>query len=330
MKPLLLFYLFFFSLFTADAQRQKKGDWANMQKWEDSLQQYSLQIVQGKNASERFVADSMFTKSFVRALLNKNSFYYPFDSLQGISRIFAPDSSFKIFTWQMVINENMIRQHGAIQMKTADGSLQLFPLIDKSDITINQADTSSNNRGWMGAIYYKIIATKNGSQQVYTLLGFDENNIRSNKKIIETLQFVNGEPVFGAHLFVFSEDATKQPAVSRYIVEYKKNTGARLTYDAQLGMIIYEHLESETNEPAKKWTFIPDGDYEGFKWKNGKWMHVNKVFNQITPEGKEPVPNPVKDVNGKTIEQKLKNNQPNEPREELDPSVDKKNKKLGA
>lgn len=325
MKPLLFFFLLCFRLFSTDAQRAKKGDQIPLKKWEDSLQQYSLQIVQAKNASERFLADSMFTKIFVRALLNKNSFYYPFDSLESISRIIAPDSSFKIFTWQMVVNENMIRQHGAIQMKTADGTLQLFPLIDKSDITINQSDTSTNNRAWIGAIYYKIIATKNGSQHCYTLLGFDENNIRSNKKIIETLQFVNGEPIFGAHLFSFSEDATKQPAVSRYIVEYKKNTGARLTYDAQLGMIIYEHLESETNEPTKKWTFIPDGDYEGFKWKNGKWVHVNKVFNQITPEGKEPVPNPIKDVNGKTIELKLKNNQPIEIREEEDPSVDKKN-----
>ena len=81
-------------------------------------------------------------------------------------------------------------------------------------------------------------------------------------------------------------------------------------------MIIFEHLESESSEPTKKWTFIPDGDYEGFKWKNGKWIHVNKVFNQVTPEGKEPIPNPIKDLNGKTIEQKLKNNQPIEKLEE--------------
>ena len=184
MKWLLFFYLFFFSLFSADAQRAKKGERNPLKKWEDSLQQLSLQIVQGKNASDRFLADSMFTKIFVRALLNKNSFNYPFDNLESISRIVAPDSSFKIFTWQMVVNENMIRQHGAIQMKTADGTLQLFPLIDKSDIILNQADTTTNNRAWMGAIYYKIIATKNGSQHCYTLLGFDENNIRSNKKII--------------------------------------------------------------------------------------------------------------------------------------------------
>ena len=310
MKPLLLFTLLIFNTFSIDAQPTLKAERISLKKWEDSLKQYSTQIVDGKNASDRFTADSIFTKILVRALVIKNSFYYPFNSLENISKLFSPDSSFKIFTWQMIINENMIRQHGAIQMKTADGSLQLLPLIDKSDIIINQEDTVTNNRSWMGAIYYKIITTKNGNTRFYTLIGYDENNIRSTKKIIETLEFINGEPIFGSHLFSFSEDSKNHPPLSRYILEFKKNTGARVNYDSELGMIILEHLESETNEPSKKWTFIPDGDYEGFKWKNGKWLHINKVFNQVTPEGKEPVPNPIKDVNGKVNEQNLKDNQP--------------------
>ncbi len=310
MKPILLFTLLVFSTFTMDAQRALKTERTSLKKWEDSLQQYSIQIIEGKNPSDRFTADSIFTKILVRALINKNSFYYPFNSLESISKLFAPDSSFKIFTWQMLINENMIRQHGAIQMKTEDGSLQLLPLIDKSDIIINQADTVTNNRSWMGAIYYKIIPTKNGNKRYYTLFGYDENNIRSTKKIIETLEFINGEPIFGSHLFNFEDNSKTHSPLSRFILEFKKNTGARVNYDSQLGMIIFEHLESESNEPTKKWTFIPDGDYEGFKWKNGKWIHINKVFNLITPEGKEPVPNPLKDVNGKIIEPNLKNNQP--------------------
>ena len=310
MKPILLFTFLVFSTFTVDAQRALKNERTSLKKWEDSLQQYSIQIVEGKNPNDRFTADSIFTKILVRALINKNSFYYPFNSLESISKLFSPDSSFKIFTWQMVINENMIRQHGAIQMKTEDGSLQLLPLIDKSDIIINQADTVTNNRSWMGAIYYKIIPTKNGNKRYYTLFGYDENNIRSTKKIIETLEFINGEPIFGSHLFNFEDNSKTHSPLSRFILEFKKNTGARVNYDSQLGMIIFEHLESESNEPTKKWTFIPDGDYEGFKWKNGKWIHINKVFNLITPEGKEPVPNPLKDVNGKIIEPNLKNNQP--------------------
>lgn len=292
------------------AQDIKNSNQKFLQKKEDSLKKYSLDIIQAINPENRFKADSLFTKMFVRALKTTNSFYYPFDSLQTISSLYPPDSSFRIFTWQMVINDNIVRQHGAIQMKTADGSLKLYPLIDRSDVTINITDTVSNNGGWIGAVYYRIIQTKKADQNLYTLLGYDENNIRSNRKIIEVLSFKNNEPQFGGPFFNFAKDSVKMPPISRYIMEYKKSSGARLTYDENLDMIVFEHLESESDEPKKKYTLIPDGDYEGFKWANGQWEHVVKVFNQITPEGKEPVPNPVKDAQGNTEEDKLQDNTP--------------------
>jgi hypothetical protein len=184
MKKLVLFTVYILCTLLSFSQRIKNGDEKFLQQKEDSLKSYSLNMIQAINAENRFKADSLFTKMFVRALKTNNSFYYPFDSLQTISKLYPPDSSFRIFTWQMVINDNVVRQHGAIQMKTPDGSLKLFPLIDKSDVTINIADTVGNNKGWIGAVYYRIIQTKSGNQNYYTLLGYDENNIRSNRKII--------------------------------------------------------------------------------------------------------------------------------------------------
>ena len=310
MMKLLLIIACIFCTLTNFAQRIKNSDLKVLQQKEDSLKQYAQNIIQAINPENRFKADSLFTKMFVRALKTNNSFYFPFDSLQTISNLYPPDSSFRIFTWQMVINDNITRQHGAIQMKTSDGSLKLFPLIDKSDITINIADTVSNNKGWIGAVYYRIIQTKNEGQNFYTLLGYDENNIKSNRKIIEVLHFENEEPQFGGPYFSFVNDSAKAPKVSRYIMEYKKSSGARLTYDENLEMIVFEHLDSESDEPKKKYTLIPDGDYEGFKWTKGQWEHVVKVFNQITPEGKEPVPSPVKDAQGNTDENMLQDNTP--------------------
>lgn len=294
-----------------------------LQQGEDSLKVLAKKIITGTSATVRFNADSSFTKAFVRSLKIKNSFHYSFDSLETISKLYAPDSSFRIFTWQMVVNENLVRQHGAIQMNTKDGSLKLFPLIDKSDVTVNITDTIGDNKGWIGAVYYKIIETKNNNQVFYTLLGYDENNIRSNRKIIEVLSFVNGEPVFGGRYFSFDKD-TKKNNINRYVMEYKKDGGPRLTYDEDLKMIVFEHLESETNEPNKKWTYVPDGDYEAFKWQNGKWIHVDKLFTQVTELGKEPVPAPVKDAEGNTIEANLKNNVPVEEDNEEKPVEKKK------
>ncbi|MFZ1370381.1 MAG: hypothetical protein WAR78_08360 [Ferruginibacter sp.] len=293
---------------------QSKADIKILQQKEDSLRALAVQIIQGRNADDRFSADSSFTRMLVRALKTRHSFHYPFESFQTISVLYAPDSVFRIFTWQMVINENVIRQHGAIQMKTWDGSLKLYPLIDKSDVTGNVADTIGNHLGWIGAIYYKLIQKKSGNQNYYTLLGFDENNIRSSRKIIEVLHFTNDEPVFGGRYFSYEEDSVFKTSQSRYIMEYKKEAGPRLNYDTDLDMIIMEHLISESKEPHKKWTLVGDGDYEGFAWKNGKWVHVEKVFNVVTPDGQAPVPNPIRDPSGNLDENKLKGADPVKPK----------------
>ena len=307
MNKLIVFIFLLVSNVVA-AQKIAVADMKTLKKKEDSLKILSLKIIQGRTAGDRFEADSEFTKMFVRALKTKNSFHYSFDSLLTISKLSPADSSFKIFTWQMVINDNVIRQHGAIQMRTADGSLKLFPLIDKSDVTNNMSDTIGNNFGWIGAVYYKIIQTAAGGKNYYTLLGYDENNIRSNKKIIEVLSFENDQPIFGGAYFNFSDNTSLKQNPRRLILEYKKNASPRLVYDKEQDMIIYEHLVSETGEDKKKYSYIGDGDYEGLKWKDGKWVHIDKVFTQTTKEGDEPIPNPVRDANGNVDYTKLKNN----------------------
>ncbi|HUS01151.1 MAG TPA: hypothetical protein VMY77_05460 [Chitinophagaceae bacterium] len=308
MNKLVIILIFIFSCNLVSAQKITASDLKLLQKKEDSLKTLSVKIIQGRNSGDRFLADSGFTKIFVRALKTRNSFDYPFDSLLTISRLSPPDSSFKIFTWQMVISDNVVRQHGAIQMRTADGSLKLFPLIDKSDITKNMMDTVGNNFGWIGAVYYNLVQTQAGGKTYYTLLGYDENNIRSNKKIIEVLTFENGEPVFGGSYFNFSDNLSLKQNPGRLILEYKKNASPRLVYDKEQDMIVYEHLvpEREGDDPKKKYTYVGDGDYEGIKWKDGKWVHINKVFTQVTKEFEEPVPNPIRDANGDIDPAKLK------------------------
>ncbi len=269
------------------AQRLSPADRKSMARQEDSLKIQCRKILMEEKLKARFDADSLFTRLLVKVLKTPYSFQYKFDSLNTISIQYPADSSFRIITWQLVVNENLTRQHGAIQMRTDDGSLRLFPLIDKSDVTERLVDTVGNNRGWIGAVYYKVIQKRSGLQNVYTLLGYDENNIRSTRKIIEILTFSNDEPVFGSRIISFEKDTVFRSAQSRYVMEYKKQAGPRLNYDPEMDMIIMEHLISESGEPKKKWTLIPDGDYEGFKWENGKWIHIEKVFNYVTPEVKE-------------------------------------------
>jgi hypothetical protein len=290
-KPLLICSIIILSVFIkTNAQSYAQ----NLVQKEDSLKYHGNIIVNGEFAEQRFRADSHFTRILVRALQIPYSFYHSFDSLITISRLYSPDSSFRIFTWQLSKDENTFRRHGAIQMNTKDGSLKLYPLIDRSSLIINQADTITNNEWWIGAIYYKILLHKIVDRNYYTLLGYDENNRLSTRKIIEILSFdAMNRPVFGSNIFDFSKDKTQKNPQSRYWIEYKKDAQASIKFDQELDLLIYDHLISETNEINRKETYVPDGDYEAFKWTNGKWLHIEKPFDNKLEDGQAPVIKPV-------------------------------------
>lgn len=276
------------------AAQNNTPDRAALQNREDSLKSWAFAIVNGVDASERFQADSVFTKMLVRALVQPWSFQFPFDSLQTISRLYAPDSSFRIFSWQVVMDETTFRRKGAIQMKTPDGTLKLFPLIDKTHMMEDINGGVFDNENWVGAIYYKIIEKSYRGKNYYTLLGYDEHSFRSTKKRVEVLTFDNGRPVFGGRYFVFDKYPARN-SHTRFDIEYKKYANGSIKFDEELDMIIFDHLISENNQPDKKFTYIPDGDYEGFKWKNGRWVHIDKVFTFKLEDGQAPVERPLKE-----------------------------------
>ncbi|HEV2479199.1 MAG TPA: hypothetical protein VGS79_06035, partial [Puia sp.] len=159
--------------YSAGAQQLTPAQEQVFEKHEDTLKGYAYNIVNAETATQRFVADSAFIRSLVRALREPNSFYYPFDSLETISRLYAPDSTFRIFTWEFKKDDYMYLQEGAIQVKQADGSLKLFPLFDYSMFTDKPLDSVRTRRNWIGAIYSKMILKTWQGRKYYTLLGFD-------------------------------------------------------------------------------------------------------------------------------------------------------------
>ena len=284
MKISNLLSILLFSLFTINVSAQKlpKAAYDVLKPLEDSLKQSSEDMVNPDDEFIfRFKADSFFTRGFVNALKVPYSFYYPFDSLQYVSKVYPPDSSFRIFTWEVMKDFTYYRQKGAIQLKTEDGSLKLIPLFDASAFTSNPYDSVRDARNWIGAVYYKIVEKTYNNKKYYTLLGSDGNGARSKKKWIEVLTFdEKGKPQFGGRYFMYSNDELKpkQP-VSRFCLEYKKDAQVRLSYDPNLDRIIFDHLTSEEMTPDLRYTLVPYGDYEGFVWRNGIWMHTNTPFD---------------------------------------------------
>lgn len=306
-KPLVLLLILCFARHFADAQFMTAASVKGMRKKEDSLKVLARNIFTDSTDGGRMRSDSQFVRTLIRSLQVKNSFYYPFDSVQGISKLYAPDSTFRILTWEIGLSNFYIRQRGAIQFRTADGSLKLVPLRDISEFTDNAMDSVRGKDNWIGAVYYNIIETKYNGKNFYTLFGYDAYSPQSNKKWIEVLNFDSrGMPVFGGTVFTFPNDSLKRADQHRFSIEYKKEAATTVNFNPDVNMILYDHLVSENNQPENPWTFIPDGDYEGFQWKDGKWAHVDKVFTQKLEDGQFPMPDPLKDANGNNNEEKLK------------------------
>lgn len=256
---------------------------------EDTLKTYAEYLVTDSLPEDRMISDSIFTRTLVRTLKMTNSFWFSLDSVKGILSHYAPDSAFRLITWNLQFDDYYCRQKGALQYRTADGSLRLFPLRDVSEFTDHPEDSVRTAGSWIGALYYRIIKTTYLGKPYYTLFGFDPNNARSNIKWAEVLQFNGkGEPVFGGPLFSYERDSVVTPPRHRLQLEFKKGARVLMDFDAELNMILIDHLISENNDPDSKWTLIPDGDQEGFKWENGRWIHINKVFTLQLEDGKAP------------------------------------------
>jgi hypothetical protein len=309
--PFLLILFCFFS--QAHSQKIAPADHRQLRHKEDTLRLLAEDLTIDSLTAGRMRNDSLFIRTLVRSLQIKNSFYYPFDSVQGISKLYAPDSSFRIFTWLLDFDGYYTRQRGAIQMHTQDGSLKLFPLRDFSEFTSDPNDSVRTKDNWIGAVYYNIIKNTYNGKNYYTLFGLDDNSIRSKKKWIDVLTFDRqGQPLFGEAPFVFDQDSVKRAPLNRFCIEYKKEASALVNFIDEQGMILVDHLISETDEPDLPYTYVPDGDSEGFKWEKGKWVHVDKVFNYKVDMkgadiylGKPPMGDPILDKEGNHNEDKL-------------------------
>lgn len=274
---------------------------------DDSLNKYGIKVLDEILPSNRLRADSMFTRILVRALKTTNSFYFNFDSMRTAPVLYPDDSSFRIITWHYTPDDANYHQRGVIQMNTPDGSLKIFPLYDASEFTEAPQDSVRTPQNWIGAVYYKIIQKKAADKTFYTLIGYDENNLRTTRKWMEMLSFnERGEPRFGGSFTIPPDSTNPRPTVvKRYLMEYKKDASAKLNYDPEEDVIVMDHLVSESNEPQKKFTLVPGGDYEAFKWQNGTWLNETSMYIENRGDNNEPRPATILSDNGTVDENKL-------------------------
>ncbi len=243
-----------------------------MELYEDSLMYFIDSVYQSLQFEERQSGNEGFVKIMRRMFTQQNSYNYPFDSLKTRVNIITPaDNSFKIFNWEIVLKNGLIRYFGVILKP--DG--KYYPLIDVSGQVYRQKeDTILNNSRWYGANYYRLMEKPVKGNKLYFLLGYNGGNDISDFKIMECLTFDNeGKPQFGAPVFQ-SMVAEQAKTCNRFIAEVQKGNKITMNYNPEVDLIVYDHLESSIGDKNRRNTFISDGSYDGLKWVGNGWQIV--------------------------------------------------------
>jgi hypothetical protein len=271
---------------------------------EETLNPLSYIMFGDTNNLNRMKACYAFIPKFVEALKVPGSFNYPFDSVPILSILYPTDSSFRVITWQVSLEGGAYRYFGTIQMNNGK-DLMLYPLIDRTDSIASPQDTLLSPSCWYGAFYYNLIETKAKGKTYYTLFGFDGNDLYSRVKVMDVLHFEEGKPVFGAPIFdipdtiaeTFPYPVTKPQ--TRFLVYYKFDAKLTLNYNPDDNIVVFDHIKS-TSDFGKDIpvSLIPDGSYDAFEWKDGKWKYISNVYLLTIDRGNPPLPQPSTNVHG--------------------------------
>lgn len=266
--------------------------------------------------NERFNANEKLITIMEEVLSMDKSFSYPFSSLTRISNLKSSDNKFRIFTWAVVSQDGTYENFGFVQAKNkTTGEYEVYKLKDRSEEILAPEISKTDNETWFGAVYYELLTMDYEGRKIYTLLGFDGNNIYTKRRVIEFISFKSrsAKPIFGANLFHKDRDRY------RYIFEYNPDANFFLRWDnqyyedkninkkkkrrtfrqqkapAQVNivqdyMIVYDVLEPmfEGMEGSLRTQFyVSSGYVNGFKFERGRWRLIENVQprNQI-PEPK--------------------------------------------
>jgi len=226
-KPSIAAFIMAFVLFPAILSGQ---DTEEFREFEDSLVSLSHIIYSGSGDQMKEEANEAFMAMMRDALSLKNSFRYPFDSLNLVSIQVSPDNRLRLITWMIARSNGTYSYYGFVQSYSRrDNDYVVYELTDLSD-QIEQPETKVlDHKSWYGAVYYDIIYTRSGQQRYYTLLGWDGNDPLVRRKIIEVVTLrSNGMPRFGHNLFRYEISQQR-----RIFFEYSSLTTMNLRYERQ-------------------------------------------------------------------------------------------------
>jgi hypothetical protein len=238
------------------------------------LEELFDRLVGNYNDSERIqINDSirLILDSYVKS---DSVFTHRFTNLRYLGQIVSPDSSLKIITWNLVL-ENEPGKYFCYFIRKQDAVKE--NKIYRLSVTYNEkpvdSDTTYTESDWYGALYYDLRPFIIDNIRCWILLGIDYGNSEISRKIIEVLSFTpDNSIVFGRKWFASGEEKTY-----RAVFEYASNAMMSLRFRSE-SSIIFDHLVSfsSTHKDDRQY-YGPDYSFDAYNFENGLWKLVLNV-----------------------------------------------------
>ncbi len=267
-------FLLFVNLAFGQRSKPDTTYFDSIRNMEYQLEGLSYNIINSEDENERITSCFYFIQTLKKALKVPGSYDYDFNGLRTVSVLRPDDNQFRIFTWNLLLDSGVYRYFGAIQMNNRD-SLVLYGLYDSSDHNRDIYYAQFDNRHWMGALYYQVHHYRWKKEDHYILFGWDGQDARTNRKIIEVLSFDEDQkPVFGKEIFSVEGDVQ-----SRMIFDFSNNTAMLCRYEEQEDKIVFANLiPINPLFEGRYETYVPDGTYDYLEFKKGYWYRYPFLF----------------------------------------------------
>lgn len=268
----------------------------NFRMHEDSLKRMMNKIAIETLDSEKLLINEQFKEYFERVLHLQGSMTYPFDSLKTVSRLSAPDGSFRIISWYIPLSDSKFEYFGFFQSRLNRDEVVLHELIDKALETEDPFFAGLNHQNWYGAWYTHLIHEKHRNEDYYLLLGWRGDNALTRKRIIEPIKLIGkGRPAFGEPVFRYENNRYK-----RIIFEYSAKVSMSMRYEPHViassrrprQVIIFDRMTPTHDFLSGHYQFyVPETNiFDGFVFDEGRWEFIKDI--DAKNPNRSPAPRP--------------------------------------
>ena len=260
---------------------------------------YGDVMINALDDENRILAGEQFAILLKSELSSEGSFEQALDDLKFISVQYPEDRSFRFISWQL--KESNTKYAYKTYIQTADSKIQEFT----NDKYISEDDVENTySRNWPSQLVYKVKDTETADGKAYIVFSMRQVDAYNKVKVADVLTFDNGTATFGAPLFVKNADSERPRTYNRIVIMFGADANASLNYNPALEMIVYDNVIPQSGMmPGQGVSKYPDGSYQAYSFVEGKWNHIEKLYNEVMSEA--PRPNPVSKKEGGVFGKKL-------------------------